>query len=45
MQNKHKAYIFFLSDILQERDASEHIPVGVEGITVKFTLRKDGVRV
>lgn len=35
----------FLSEILKERNTSENMPVGKEGIIVKFALRKDGVRV
>jgi hypothetical protein len=35
----------FLSEIIKERNTSENIPVGVEGIIVKFALRIDGVRV
>jgi hypothetical protein len=38
-------HTLFLSEILQERNTSEHIPVGVEGIEVKIALRKDGVKV
>jgi transaldolase len=35
----------FLSEILKERKTYEKIPVGEEGIIVKFALRKSGVRV
>lgn len=35
----------FLSEIPEERNASENTPVGVEGIIVKFALRNDGVGV
>jgi hypothetical protein len=33
----------FLSEILKERNNLENIPISVEGIRVKFALRKDGV--